>query len=523
MTAAEQTSGITLLVNWANSRDHWVRLLIAVVLAARRGLSEDVIRKFYEHLLREKELAAAGGEPVSVPAIQHDGKSGDPEKALRLTKLSGVANVNALAADQEIVFHPRMTVLYGETGAGKTGYVRILKKLAAVRTVEAILPNIGRPDAQGAPSASITYELGDSPGSFAWAGEEGVPPFTQIDVFDSSSVDLHVDGELTYIYTPSELAVFRYTHDGIETVKAMLTKAREDALPTGNPYLNKFSREGTLYAKIETLGSTTDLSELQALANVPKEERAQLAPLQERVDALRSGTSAANLQVAETERDLFKRIADALTTAEAFDLATYARALEALRSAEKAHTHATQEALAGETIPGVLEETWRHFIEAGEVYLAEHSPESYPEDGDTCPYCLQDLGAAAIAVIQKYRAFCRSDLQDAITEARTALDDLIRDVHDLDLERPAQDIEKRIEAVGEEDSPDERLVVARTFLTECRALQEAVDKAEDLKLPQLPGAIQGARPLVDTRLTDLEQLLKNLRTRVGKQDQLLAT
>ena len=98
MTAAEQTSGITLLVNWANSRDHWVRLLVAAVLDARRGLSEDVIRKFYEHLLREKELAAAGGEPVSVPAIQHDGKSGDPEKALRLTKLSGVANVNALAA-----------------------------------------------------------------------------------------------------------------------------------------------------------------------------------------------------------------------------------------------------------------------------------------------------------------------------------------------------------------------------------------------------------------------------------------
>ena len=42
--------------------------------------------------------------------------------------------------------------------------------------------------------------------------------------------------------------------------------------------------------------------------------------------------------------------------------------------------------------------------------------------------------------------------------------------------------------------------MARTFLTECRAPQEAVDKAEDLRLPQLQGAIQDARPPVDTRL-----------------------
>ena len=203
MTDDEQTSGITLLVDWANSRDHWVRSLVAAVLDARRGLSEDVIRAFYELLLREKELVDTEGEPVSVPAIQHDGNSGDPEKALRLTALSDVANVNALAADQDILFHPRMTLLYGENGAGKTGYVRILKRLAAVRTVEAILPNIARPDATEAPSASITFEIGDTPDSFVWAGEEGVPPFTQIDVFDAPSVDLHVDGELTYIYTPS--------------------------------------------------------------------------------------------------------------------------------------------------------------------------------------------------------------------------------------------------------------------------------------------------------------------------------
>ena len=213
MVDVERTSGITLLVNWANTQDHWVRALVGAVLETRRGLSDDVVTEFYELLLREKELSEVKGEPVSVPPIEHDGEPGDQEKALRLTKLSAVANVNALATDQDIDFNTRMTVLYGENGAGKTGYVRILKKIASVRTAEAILPNIGRPGA-GAPAASIDYEIGDVPDNCAWAGEEGVPPFTQIDVFDAQGVDLHVDGELTYIYTPSELAVFRHTHDG---------------------------------------------------------------------------------------------------------------------------------------------------------------------------------------------------------------------------------------------------------------------------------------------------------------------
>ena len=67
-------------------------------------------------------------------------------------------------------------------------------------------------------------------------------------------------------------------------------------------------------------------------------------------------------------------------------------------------------------------------------------------------------------------------LTGSVTEARTALDDLIRDVQELDLEQLAQDIEKRIDAVGEEEAPEERLVLAGSFITECRTLQETVGK-----------------------------------------------
>ena len=523
MVGDERTSGIAHLVSWANGQDHWARALVGAVLETRRSLSDEVAREFYELLLKEKGLVELEGDPVSVPPIEIGDDAGDQEKALRLTKLSDVANVNALAAEQDIDFNAQMTVLYGENGAGKTGYVRILKQLASVRTAEAILSNIGRSGAGGSPSASIDYEIGDEPDNYAWAGQEGVPPFTQIDVFDAQGVDLHVDGELTYIYTPSELAVFRFTHDGIEAVKAKLEKARKDALPTGNPYLNKFSREGSLYAQIEVLGSTTDLAKLETLGTITQEERAKLEPLQERVDALRSGTSDARLQVAEGEQELFKRLDAALTLAAEFEQDEYTRRLEAVRAAEKAHTHATQEALAGESIPGVLENTWRAFIEAGEAYLDEHKPERYPEDGDTCPYCLQGLEEAALAVIRKYRTFCQSDLQDALQKARTELGDHVAGVRAAALEALAQDIQKRIDAVGEGKMPDEALVAAATFVSEFRALQGAVVEAGDLHPSELAEKITAVRPLCDARVTELETLVKGLRTEADERKTLLTT
>jgi hypothetical protein len=521
---AERTSGIALLVDWANTQDHWVRALVGAVLESRRALSDEVLKELYELLLQEKGLQETEeGHPISVPPIDHGHEAADQEKPFRLTKLSAVTNVNALAADQNISFNAQMTVLYGENGAGKTGYVRILKQVAAVRTAEAILPNIDRGGAAGSPGASIEYELGGEPGSYTWAGEEGVPPFTQIDVFDARGVDLHVDAELTYIYTPSDLAVFRYTHDGVEGVKAKLEQERKAALPSGNPYLNRFSREGALYPKIEVLGATTDLPELEALGTVTDEERGQLAPLQERVDALRSGTSEAKLQVAEAEQELFERVEAALALAQGFDQGVYARSLESVRAAEKAHTHATHEALAAEAIPGVLEDTWRAFIEAGEAYLHEQKPTGYPQAGDTCPYCLQGLGGAAIAVVQKYRAFCRSDLQEAVEKARAELSARTAHLGAAELGQLAQDITRRIEALGERDTPDETLLAARACTADLQAVQETVGKSNDLEAPELEAKIAAARPLVSGRLRELEALVKGLRAETAERKALLAS
>ena len=315
--------------------------------------------------------------------------------------------------------------------------------------------------------------------------------------------------------------MFRHAHDGIEAVKAMLEQAWKERLPAGNPYLSRFSRGGTLYARIETLGPTTDLPELEAIADISEEERAQLATLQESVDALGSGALGASLRVAEAEREVFRRLDAALAAGERFDRSAYARALGAARRAEEAHTRATREALVGEAIPGVLGEEWRHFIEAGEAYLAEHKPGDYPREGETCPYCLQDLDEAAVAVIRKYRAFCQSDLQDAVEEARTALKDQTAEVAAVPIEQLAQDVEEMIEDAGEENARVMSLLVARDFVAGFRALQETTGISGDPEAAGFEAKTTAARLLVDARLAALETLVRDLRTQASQRKERL--
>ena len=74
--------------------------------------------------IEEKELDANPLEPVCLDSLKiEDG-------------------VNALKRGAEFVFAPGVTVIFGENGAGNSGFVRVLKRAAGVRTAEDILPNV---------------------------------------------------------------------------------------------------------------------------------------------------------------------------------------------------------------------------------------------------------------------------------------------------------------------------------------------------------------------------------------------
>ena len=121
----------TILVDWANDQGHWVRTLVADVLASRRAQTSERLAEVYTQFLVEKELEA--GTVVTVPPLTAAVAAAEAAETLTLLKLDAVENVNALTAGQVIEFNDGLTIVFGKNGTGKSGYVRILKRLARVR------------------------------------------------------------------------------------------------------------------------------------------------------------------------------------------------------------------------------------------------------------------------------------------------------------------------------------------------------------------------------------------------------
>lgn len=505
----DETTGLSLIVEWANAQDHWVRALVAEVIETRKGITDEGVGRFYDMLLKEKSLA--DGEPVLCADLAPNMEPGDKEQALALLTLKDVQGVNALASGQEIDFNRRMTVLFGENGTGKTGYVRILKMLASVRTAEAILADVTKPGPQPEPQAHLAYQLGDDAEEHRWRGEKGVHPFTRIDVFDSRGVLIHVDDDLAYAYIPSDLALFRLVHDALDAVKDRLDAARKAKLPKGNLFVARFSRNSTLRAKIEALGASTNLEELKRLAEVPEEESQQLDALRELVDALKSKGVEGRLELATNEKALYQQVRDALGAFERFDCDLYHKSLDELSTARADYALATRESLASEDIPGVLADAWRAFVEAGEAYRLEVEDPTYPSSGDRCLYCRQPLEAAALGLLTKYREFSNNTFKQSVDKATQSVGAASKEVLGLDVERLKQELERKLKGQSGDEKP-EALDAALDFVVAALAMSNVVSAGERLDAGWPTPIIASCRRLVDARFTEASTLAATLST-----------
>lgn len=415
--AAQIPTACSILVQWANQQDHWVRKIAREVLASRQELPEVLIDEVYHDYRIEKGLDAGIAPTMSpLPAATETAETVEP---LHLSVLDDVTGVNALASKQSITFNQKLTVLFGENASGKTGYVRVLKSVANVRTAEPVLGNVHTKDSTGTCAARLRFKVGAAAeDTHTWKGETGVAPFTRMNVFDTRAVTIHVDDDLNYAYTPRDLSLFRHVATAIDAVKERLERDRAAQTRSGNPFIARFDRSVRFYPRIETLGPTTVIGELHALAAVTDGEVEGRDALRERVEMLRSQSIQSNLQVSKTQATLGRKIDETAAAVLGFNADAYMAEVASLRDAEIAHHAVTDEAFAGSVIPGVLGPAWREMIDTAQRYAGETEHSGYPHVGDLCVYCRQTLEPEAVELLTKYREFTTAATRRAVDAAR---------------------------------------------------------------------------------------------------------
>ena len=340
-----------LLPKWANAQDGWCRAIATDVLKNGVQASDLDIDRYLKQFLSEKKLSQDPFEDV--PKIEEKQPDASPLNSVRLDAVIIGDGVNALKPGSQIDFASGVTVIFGENGSGKSGFVRVLKRAAGVRTAEDILHNV-HADKRPTPSATFTITVGDKRDTITWNNEFGLAPFNRVGIFDVRAARLHVEDDLTYVYTPGELILFPMVQNAIERVRTTLERAISARTPGVNTLLAAFDRACSIYAAIEPLGAATDLDEIRAYAVLPEDADATIESLILEIDALRSSNIQNELKRARDRAVVVNALAADVDTTAAFDVATYGAHVSARNDAAQRHTEAGAKAFEGLAIPGVL-------------------------------------------------------------------------------------------------------------------------------------------------------------------------
>lgn len=247
------------ILQYAGSLPYYTKYLAAKLLAGTE-ITDNDISATYTYFLEDAGLQEK--KPRKEILITSEGISnGDYQKNLFLNSLSDVEGVNALVENQKIEFNPKLTIIYGVNGSGKSGYIRLLKQAFHSRTTETIIPNIHLVSGHKATKANFEFIADAEPYSIPFPDKQGESEFRQFSIFDNKCVDIHLAKNKPE-FRPAGLNFFA---DLTEAFRALEEKIESEVKIKKAPkdYVSLFDGESEIKALMTSLSAKTKITELK--------------------------------------------------------------------------------------------------------------------------------------------------------------------------------------------------------------------------------------------------------------------
>jgi energy-coupling factor transporter ATP-binding protein EcfA2 len=341
------------------------------------------------------------------------------DEAPRLVAFGRMRGVGAASPDYELRFEPDgLTIVYGQNAAGKSTYVRGLKRIC--RTVDcdsAILGNVFSGAGDEKQTAKVELRIGgeDHARQVDLAGPSDLG-LEAISVFDARCAELYVDSRNAVAYIPSTLLVLARLAATQDRMRAAM-QAEEANLRTTIPTFPEFVVPSRIKAVLDSLSAGTSLDEVRRLAELSAEERSRLTELRAVTSSSNAETEA---QAAEHDAAQAENLAaevEAIGMLVGQQSATaFASAVRELEAARQAVSLAADE-FEKLPVPGVGTEPWRHLWEAARGFVEANAAEFPPVAGARCPLCLERIGEATEARLEHFEAHIRGAVQTTAREA----------------------------------------------------------------------------------------------------------
>jgi energy-coupling factor transporter ATP-binding protein EcfA2 len=424
------------MLEWSQERPPWQRDALRRLVLNGELSDEDI------HALAE--ICKSGHGLAEQQGITPFAKEHVPDKAagapVSLVSIFHHRGVNALAEDQTLKFGSGLTVVYGDNGAGKTGYIRILKSACRARGQEKILGNVVSGTTPLAPVVAIKYKVGAEPDPREWAGGNEDEFVSRVSVFDTQCAAVYLTEKTDVAFRPFGLDLFDKL---VKACKAVRTRLESEQRSLGTNALTAVQAtipEGTTVAKfLANVSSLTKPEAVRALVQLSPEEEARLALLEKSLLDLQANDPEKLIRQLTVRAGRVQALVRHLKEVEA---ALSDNVLKAVFDARTEGRRKSEEAkrLREATFPqGLLQGTgtdaWTALWESARRFSQEQSYQDKPfpvvGDGARCVLCQQDLDHAAAHRLKQFEDFVAStverelrQIRDTFTRQRKAFADL---------------------------------------------------------------------------------------------------
>lgn len=443
------------ILSWSQDRPEWQRDALRRLVTSGELTDVDID----ELVGLCKGTHGLSDRWASVPLSAEHIPDGTPGAApVDLVSIFHHRGVNALAESQTLKFGRGLTVVYGDNGAGKTGYIRILKCACRARGQEVILGNVVAGTAPHAPVIAVKYLVGPDADTREWTGGEKDELVSRVSVFDTQCASVYLTEKTDVAFRPFGLDLFDKLVKACKAVRASL-EAEQRLLSAGalGP-LRAQVVEGTVVGKLlAAITSLTKPEAIRALAHLSPDEEARLALLEKSLADLQANDPqklagqltafASRVEALATHLKQVEATLSSQSVDEVFDARRRGRRKgeEAKRLREATFSHGLL-AGTGADAWSALWQAARHFSE-GSAYASQAFPVVFANS--RCVLCQQELDAAASQRLVQFEAFVTSQTERELREIREAFARSRRTL--LDLVTLPESVEATCKEIGVEN------------------------------------------------------------------------
>lgn len=410
---------------WSEKLPVWQQHAVAV-LYERPTPSADDLEDIFALLqdshgipdLVGREARKLTSEQVAVP------QAGQP--LVQLAAIKNLQNVNALAPGKTLPLAPAgLTNIYGDNGAGKSGYTRVLKKACRARDQsEQIRPNAYQhPLLADAATADFDALVEGEAASYQWTDGKASPAdLSSIAIFDARCARAYVDNQGDFSYVPYGLDIL----EGLAKVCAWLKERVQQEQRAAKPNVEPFAKlalsptQAGFLAK--GLSGKTRKEDIERLTTLSGEELAQLNSLAKTLGEADPKRRAADLRLKAGRVDaLVQRLEAAVTVVAQPRIDSLHALVDKSNQAKGVAQAVAQRFKEMDTLEGTGDDPWLEMFRAARQFCAtSHTVQAFPRlAGEArCPLCQNQVGEAGSARLIAFDEFIEGEATKAADKAR---------------------------------------------------------------------------------------------------------